>query len=93
MIKKLPFLLLTFSCSVQNVDKIYYNGVIWTGDSNNPSATALAVSGDQIIFVGADSDALVMATENTKKIDLSSRFVTPGLIDNHVHIMSGGFQL
>jgi len=93
MIKKLSFLLLTFSCSVQNVDKIYYNGIIWTGDSNNPSATALAVSGDQILFVGADSDALVMATENTKKIDLSSRFVTPGLIDNHVHIMSGGFQL
>ena len=93
MIKKLPFLLLTFSCSVQIVDKIYYNGVIWTGDSKNPSANALALSGDQILFVGADSEALAMAAKNTEKIDLSGRFVTPGLIDNHVHIMSGGFQL
>ena len=71
MMKKLPYLLLIFSCSVQNVDKIYYNGVIWTGDLKNPSATALAVSGDQLLFVGSDYDALAMAAENTEKIDLS----------------------
>ena len=93
MINKLPFLLLTFSCSVQNVDKIYYNGVIWTGDSKNPSANALVLSGDQILFVGTDSEALTMAAENTEKIDLSGRFVTPGLIDNHVLIVCRDFQL
>ena len=93
MIKKLPFFLLTFSCSVQNVDKVYYNGVIWTGDSANPSANAIVVGGEEILFIGEDSEALSMATVNTEKIDLRSRFVTPGLIDNHVHFMSGGFQL
>ena len=93
MKKILPFFLLIYACSVQNVDKVYYNGILWTGDPENPSATALAVGGEEILFVGEDSEALSMATVNTEKIDLGSHFVTPGLIDNHVHIMSGGFQL
>ena len=93
MRKILPFFLLIYACSVQNVDKVYYNGILWTGDPENPSATALVVGGEEILFVGEDSEALSMATVNTEKIDLRGHFVTPGLIDNHVHFMSGGFQL
>ena len=93
MKKILPFFLLIYACSIQNVDKVYYNGIIWTGEPENPSATALAVGGEEILFVGEDSEALAMATVNTEKIDLRGHFVTPGLIDNHVHFMSGGFQL
>ena len=93
MKKILPFFLLIYACSIQNVDKVYYNGIIWTGEPENPSATALAVGGEEILFVGEDSEALAMATVNTEKIDLGGHFVTPGLIDNHVHFMSGGFQL
>jgi len=91
--KILPFLLLLYACSVQNVDKVYYNGIIWTGETENSFATALVVGGEEILFVGEDSEALAMATVNTEKIDLRGHFVTPGLIDNHVHFMSGGFQL
>jgi len=91
--KILPFFLLIYACSVQNVDKVYYNGIIWTGEPDNSSATALVVGGEEILFVGEDSEALSMATVNTEKIDLRGHFVTPGLIDNHVHFMSGGFQL
>jgi len=91
--KILPFFLLIYACSIQNVDKVYYNSIIWTGEPENPSATALAVGGEEILFVGEDSEALAMATVNTEKIDLGGHFVTPGLIDNHVHFMSGGFQL
>ena len=93
MKKILPFFLLIYACSIQNVDKVYYNGIIWTGEPENPSATALVVGGEEILFVGEDSEALSMATVNTEKIDLRGHFVTPGLIDNHVHFMSGGFQL
>ena len=93
MKKILPFFLLIYACSIQNVDKVYYNSIIWTGEPENPSATALAVGGEEILFVGEDSEALAMATVNTEKIDLGGHFVTPGLIDNHVHFMSGGFQL
>ncbi|MBH09304.1 MAG: amidohydrolase [Candidatus Marinimicrobia bacterium] len=93
MLKISPFLLFIFSCSVQNVDKIYFNGNIWTGDPKNPYANAIAVSGDQIFHVGDGTEVLMMSTANTEKIDLNGHFVTPGFIDNHVHFMSGGFQL
>jgi len=39
------------------------------------------VADDRIVSVGVE----VTATENTKVIDLSDSFVTPGLIDAHVH--------
>ena len=67
MMKKLPYLLLIFSCSVQNVDKIYYNGVIWTGDLKNPSATALVVSGDHILFVGSEDNIYSCKSGNLVK--------------------------
>ena len=89
----LPLLLLICACSAPKVEKIYYNGVIWTGNLSNPSASALAVGNEQILFVGNDNETLEMASPETEKINLMGRFVTPGLIDNHVHFMSGGFQL
>ncbi len=93
MKKILPLLLLICACSAPKVEKIYYNGVIWTGNISNPSASALAVGNEQILFVGNDNETLEMAGPETEKINLMGRFVTPGLIDNHVHFMSGGFQL
>ena len=93
MKKIIPLLLIIYACSNPKVEKIYYNGVIWTGDLSHPSATALAVGDEQILFVGDDKEVLALATEETEKINLKGRFVTPGLIDNHVHFMSGGFQL
>ena len=68
------------------MDKVYYNGIIWTGDPDNFSGTALVVSGEEILFVGEDSEALSMATVNTEKIDLLGHFVTPGFIDNQCHL-------
>ena len=93
MKKIIPLLLIIYACSNPKVEKIYYNGVIWTGNLSNPSASALAVVNEQILFVGNDNETLEMASPKTEKINLMGRFVTPGLIDNHVHIMSGGFQL
>ena len=93
MKKIIPLLLLIYACSAPKVEKVYYNGVIWTGDLSKPSATALAIENGQILFVGDDKEILALATEKTEKINLMGRFVTPGLIDNHVHFMSGGFQL
>ena len=80
-------------CCAQKVDKIYINGSIWTGDDNYPSATAICVKGEKIIFVGQDKEALLYKKRKTEIINLNGKFVTPGFIDNHVHFMNGGFQL
>lgn len=85
--------IILYSCSALRAEKVYYNAVIWTGDPDNPSAQALVVSQDRIVFVGDDKSALEMAGTSAEKINLFGAFVTPGLIDNHTHFMSGGFQL
>ena len=87
------FLIFLVGCSNDPLYKIYYNGNIWTGDHRNPFATAIVVNDQSIIYVGNDADALQMAFANSTKINLFGNFVTPGLIDNHVHFISGGLQL
>jgi len=82
-----------FGCSKDKTQKIYYNGIVWTGDDILPMVTAIAVTDEYIIAVGDDEKILSMADQETDKIDLLGRFVSPGLIDNHVHFISGGLQL
>ncbi|MBA66004.1 MAG: amidohydrolase [Candidatus Marinimicrobia bacterium] len=87
------YLFILSGCEKQSINKIYFNGIIWTGDNDISSATAMVLEKEHFIFVGKDKEALDMATEDTELIDLMGRFVTPGFIDNHVHFISGGLQL
>lgn len=91
--KAFIFLLIFSGCSKNTIDKIYYNGVVWTADQKIPSATAMVLNDGVFLFVGEDKEALSMATDRTEIIDLKGNFVTPGFIDNHVHFISGGLQL
>ena len=91
--KAFIFLLIFSGCSKNTIDKIYYNGVVWTADQEIPSATAMVLNEGVFLFVGEDKEALSMATDRTEIIDLKGNFVTPGFIDNHVHFISGGLQL
>ena len=46
-----------FSCSEKQndqADKIYFNARIWTGDSANAWADAMAIKGNEILYVGKD---------------------------------------
>ena len=91
--KAFIFLLIFSGCSKNTIDKIYYNGVVWTADQKIPSATAMVLNEGVFLFVGEDKEALSMATDRTEIIDLKGNFATPGFIDNHVHFISGGLQL
>jgi Predicted metal-dependent hydrolase with the TIM-barrel fold len=95
MLKKIfPLIFIIYGCSSNDIiEKVYYNGIIWTGDKDNPSASAILIQGDKVSLVGMDDEVLSRSSNEAEKIDLEGRFVTPGLIDNHVHFMSGGLQL
>jgi predicted amidohydrolase YtcJ len=84
-----------FSCTDKSdkdiADKIYFNGKIWTGDSANAWADAIAIKGNEIVYVGKDYQSFKDA--NTEMIDLSGKLMTPGFIDNHTHFLSGGYNL
>lgn len=73
-----------------SADRIFY-GRVWTGDSTRPFVSAVAVQGDSILAVG--DSAAVASYAGGKTEHLSVAFLTPGFADDHVHLLSGGFQL
>src|SRR5262245_47526954 len=77
----------------RHADWILTNGNIWTVNSRQPKAQAVAVAGGRILFVGAAAEAAGLAGPATKVIDLMGKTVLPGFNDSHVHFMSGGFHL
>jgi len=72
-------------------DLVLLNGDIWTVDEANPTARALVVTGNKITAVcQSDTEAKKHIGDETKVIDLEGQFVTPGIIDGHVHFNAAG---
>ncbi len=74
-------------------DLVLRGARVWTGNRRHPSAEALAVIGDRIAAVGADAEIREMIRSRTQVLDAANGLALPGFIDNHVHLMMGGFQL
>ena len=72
-------------------DHIYFNAKIWTGDSANPEAKAIAVKDSLIIYVGDDYQSF--AGNGTVMTDMKGKMMVPGFIDNHTHFLEGGYIL
>ena len=87
--------LLLFSCKndIQKSDIIIYNATIWTGNSNQPKAESFAIKGDSIIAIGNNGDIEKYKGNNTKLINANGKFISPGFIDAHVHLLMGGNSL
>jgi len=77
----------------QEADLIVRNARIWTGDSIQPRAEALAVRGERLIVVGTNAQADAHRGATTRVIDAGGRFVTPGFIDDHTHFAQAGALL
>ncbi len=69
------------------------NAHIWTGNSIQPYADAIAVNKDTIIFVGDSVGIKKFISNSTQIIDAQGATVTPGFIDAHVHFIDGGSNL
>lgn len=74
-------------------DAIYFNANVWTGDTQKPTAEAIAIGDGSIVAVGSTADIRELADAKTRAVDLKGGFVVPGFIDNHVHFLSGGMAL
>jgi hypothetical protein len=61
-------------------DFVLTNGRIYTVDSKQPWAEAIAVQGNEIVYVGSSKDAERFVGENTQVADLEGRMVLPGMI-------------
>lgn len=66
-------------------DYILKNANVYTLNSASPWAEAVAVRGNKIVYVGANSGLDELVSNDTKVIDLKGRMVLPGFIDTHAH--------
>ena len=73
-------------------DLLFKNGNVYTANDQLPTAQAIAVKGDRIVFVGSNTDAQKYAGNDTKVIDLQGKTVLPGFTDAHQHLSGVGFR-
>src|SRR3954454_22636586 len=71
-------------------DVVLSNGTIITVDERFTIAQAVAIKSDRIVAVGTNQEIGRLAGPGTRRIDLKGRAVTPGLIDNHMHVVRAG---
>src|ERR1700730_5832659 len=67
-------------------DWVLFNGEIFTSNSKQLHAEALAIRGDRIVAVGSSQEIRALAGKDTKKINLGGRTVIPGINDAHFHL-------
>jgi len=74
-------------------DTVILHGKIYTLNSKQPWAEALAIRGDRIVAVGSDTQVAKLQSKNTQVIDATGRLVLPGFTDCHIHFIDGSFSL
>ncbi|WP_218005354.1 amidohydrolase [Hydrogenophaga palleronii] len=70
-------------------DVVLRNGYVYTVDGQDRVAQAVAVRDGHIVYVGSNEGAAVHLGHKTRIVDLEGRMVMPGMIDGHVHPLSG----
>lgn len=67
-------------------DRVFYGDHIITMDSALPSAEAVAIRGETIVYVGDRDGAGEFVGDATRTVELGDRALLPGLIDAHGHV-------
>lgn len=88
-----PVLMGCGSSGPDAADTVLRNGYVYTVDSADSVHQAVAVRAGRIVYVGTNSGAQAYVGNHTKVVDLVGRMLMPGLVDGHLHALSGGAQL
>lgn len=67
-------------------DRLLHNARVYTMDPARPWAEAVAIAGDQLVYVGDLEGAADYIDDDTQKLDLGGKLVLPGFIDTHIHV-------
>lgn len=73
----------------QQADIIIENARIFTSNKDLPTAEAVVVKGNRILYVGTNSSAQVFKGASTRVIDGQGHTLTAGFIDSHFHLLWG----
>ena len=75
------------------VERVLYNGKIFTGEPEHPYAEAVAIRGDKIVAVGNLPEVTKSVSAGAERVDLEGKSLFPGFIDSHSHSLYGGMNL
>ncbi|MGL5957611.1 MAG: amidohydrolase [Phocaeicola sp.] len=81
-------LLLIPSCKStkeENPSVVFQNGVIYTCDELLPTAQAMVLKNEQILYVGSNEEASSYINKASKVIDLKGKCILPGFVESHSH--------
>lgn len=79
--------------SPTNSDLVVTNAFIYTSDSSNPFAEAMAIRDGRILRVGNHSYVKGLLQDGAKELNLNGKILVPGFIDSHLHLLWGGLQM
>ena len=78
--------------SAGSPDMILHNGTIWCGYVEG-IRQAVAIGQGTVLATGSDDEILALKGAETRLIDLNGQFATPGLNDDHLHLISTGLSM
>ena len=73
----------------QPASYVLLNGSVYTVNPRQPWAQAVAVRGDQIVYVGSNKGALAFIGKGSRAIDLKGKLLLPGFVESHIHVLMG----
>jgi len=76
----------------QSVDLVLRGGAVYTLNSTQPQAQALAVASGHIVAIGTDRE-IAEGYQGKVELDLAGQMVLPGFHDGHSHPVFGGVEL
>ena len=71
-------------------DLVLRNAKVYTANDRQPTAEAVAIKGDRIVFVGRSDDAARLVGPRTRVVNLDGAAVFPGFTDAHMHLSGVG---
>ena len=71
--------------SASLTDAVFLDGNFYTANPRQPWATAVAIQGNRILYVGDEVGVAKLIGPRTVRYRLEGRLVLPGLIDAHTH--------
>ncbi|WP_163378862.1 amidohydrolase [Cyclobacterium sp. SYSU L10401] len=90
----LPAILLLGACSEspEKATRVFTGGFLYTVNEDLPTAEAMAIEGNKIIYVGDQAGVKPFIGSETEVIDLEGKTLTPGWIEGHGHFMGLGYN-
>ena len=74
------------ACGDNSPDTIIVNGKVFTANTMQPWAQAIAIRGERIVGTADTATIRAMASSSTRVIDVGGRTIIPGINDAHTHV-------